>query len=218
MIHLQNKTLRITEIFFSIQGESSFIGIPTVFIRLTGCPLRCHYCDTEYAFSGGSLLSIEQIFNQTSVYNTNHVTVTGGEPLAQENASVLLNYLLKAGYIVSVETSGAIDVSNLNPDIIKIMDLKTPASGEENKNLYSNIQYLNHNDEVKFVICDQNDYVWSKKMIKDYNLTGRCRVLFSPSSQQYSATHLANQIVEDQLPVRFQIQLHKILWNDAAGR
>ncbi|MEE9424023.1 MAG: 7-carboxy-7-deazaguanine synthase QueE [Methylococcales bacterium] len=211
-------TLRITEIFFSIQGESRFIGFPTVFIRLTGCPLRCHYCDTEYAFSGGSLLDIEQIINKTKDYKTPYVTVTGGEPLAQENTPVLLDKLVEAGFSVSLETSGAIDITSLNASVIKIMDLKTPASGEVEKNLYKNIDFLNQTDEVKFVICNDDDYDWSKKIVSDYQLTDLCGVLFSPAYNQYSATHLAQRILDDQLQVRFQVQLHKILWDDAQGR
>lgn len=214
----QPPSLRITEIFFSIQGESSFIGLPTVFIRLTGCPLRCHYCDTEYAFSGGSLLNIEQILNKTAEYNTPYVTVTGGEPLAQENTSALLDQLVQAGYQVSLETSGAMDLSSLNKHVIKIMDLKTPASGEAGKNLYKNIEFLNQSDEVKFVICNDDDYNWSKQIVNQYHLTDLCGVLFSASYNQYPATHLAERILKDQLKVRFQMQLHKILWNDAQGR
>ncbi len=215
---MQTPTLRITEIFFSIQGESRFIGFPTVFIRLTGCPLRCHYCDTEYAFSGGSLLDIEQIINKTKNYKTPYVTVTGGEPLAQENTPVLLDKLVEAGFSVSLETSGAIDISNLNAGVIKIMDLKTPASGEAEKNLYKNIESLNQADEVKFVICNDDDYDWSKKIVNDYQLTDLCGVLFSPSYNQYPATELAQRILDDQLQVRFQVQLHKTLWDDAQGR
>lgn len=215
---MQPPTLRITEIFFSIQGESRFIGFPTVFIRLTGCPLRCHYCDTEYAFSGGSLLDIEQIIDKTKDYKTPYVTVTGGEPLAQENTPVLLDQLVEAGFSVSLETSGAIDISSLNASVIKIMDLKTPASGEVEKNLYKNIDSLNQTDEVKFVICNDDDYDWSKKIVSEYQLTDLCGVLFSPSHNQYSATHLAQRILDDQLQVRFQVQLHKILWDDAQGR
>ncbi len=215
---MQAPTLRITEIFFSIQGESRFIGFPTVFIRLTGCPLRCHYCDTEYAFSGGSLLNIEQIINKTNDYKTPYVTVTGGEPLAQENTPALLDKLVEAGFSVSLETSGAIDISSLNASVIKIMDLKTPASGEAEKNLYKNIESLNQADEVKFVICNDDDYNWSKKIVREYQLTDLCGVLFSPSYNQYSSTHLAQRILDDQLQVRFQVQLHKILWDDAQGR
>ncbi len=215
---MQTPTLRITEIFYSIQGESSFIGLPTVFIRLTGCPLRCQYCDTAYAFSGGSLLTITQIIEQSARYNTQYITVTGGEPLAQGNTPALLDELIKQGYHVSIETSGALDISTLNARVTKIMDLKTPASGEENKNLYSNIESLNQTDEVKFVICNDDDYHWSKQIIKQYQLTDRCNVLFSPSSDEYPATELADQILADQLPVRFQMQLHKILWNDAQGK
>ena len=215
---MQTTTLRITEIFYSIQGETSFIGLPTVFIRLTGCPLRCQYCDTAYAFSGGSLLSIAQIIEQSARYDTQYITVTGGEPLAQENTPTLLDELIKQGYHVSIETSGALDISTLNARVIKIMDLKTPASGEENKNLYSNIEFLNRADEVKFVICNDDDYHWSKQIIQQYQLADRCHVLFSPSSDQYSATDLADRILADQLPVRFQMQLHKILWNDAQGK
>jgi 7-carboxy-7-deazaguanine synthase len=210
--------LRISEIFYSIQGESSFIGLPTVFIRLTGCPLRCQYCDTEYAFSGGSLMTIEEILKQTKHYNTQYLTVTGGEPLAQDNTLVLLDQLIGAGYTVSLETSGALDISAVNARVIKIMDLKTPASGEVEKNLYKNIEFLNPADEVKFVICNDSDYDWCKQMIERHQLNNYCSILFSPSSDQYSATVLAERILNDQLPVRFQMQLHKLLWNDAQGK
>ncbi|MCH9697198.1 MAG: 7-carboxy-7-deazaguanine synthase QueE [Gammaproteobacteria bacterium] len=215
---MQNPTLRITEIFYSIQGESSFSGIPTVFIRLTGCPLRCQYCDTAYAFSGGELLSVASILETTSQYNTRHVTVTGGEPLAQDNTPALLSSLIQQGYTVSLETSGAIDVSDVSPEVIKIMDIKTPGSGELHKNKYSNIDCLDSKDEIKFVICNDEDYNWSKQLIDQYQLTNRCQILFSASSQQYPATRLAEKILDDQLPVRFQIQLHKLLWDDAQGK
>ncbi|MEE9413036.1 MAG: 7-carboxy-7-deazaguanine synthase QueE [Methylococcales bacterium] len=215
---MQATSIRISEIFFSIQGESSFIGLPTVFIRLTGCPLRCHYCDTEYAFSGGLLLDIDQIICQTTHYNTPYVTVTGGEPLAQENTPVLLDKLVDAGYRVSLETSGAIDISKVNMRVIKIMDIKTPDSGEVEKNLYKNIESLNQTDEIKFVICSDDDYEWSKKIVTKYQLTDLCGVLFSPSYNQYPAVDLAQRILDDQLQVRFQMQLHKALWKDTQGR
>ena len=218
MTRLYNKTIRISEIFYSLQGETRFAGIPTVFIRLTGCPLRCHYCDTEYAFTGGSLLSIEHIISKVNQYNTKYITVTGGEPLAQDNTTDLLDCLVAAHYTVSLETSGAIDISSLNPKVIKIMDLKTPASGEQSKNRYSNIRYLNPCDEVKFVICNDEDYHWAKQIIHQYQLNERCNILFSPSTPQYSPRHLAERILNDQLAVRFQLQLHKILWDDARGR
>ncbi len=210
--------LRISEIFYSLQGESSTVGWPTVFIRLTGCPLRCTYCDTSYAFKGGSWMSMGAILQQVADLEARYVTVTGGEPLAQKDCSALLTRLCDAGYQVSVETSGALDVSSVDPRVMKVMDLKTPSSGEMDKNLYDNIAHLNQQDELKFVICDQQDYQWAKQQLDKWQLTDKCDVLFSPGHQQMSATELADQILKDKLPVRFQLQLHKLLWGDEPGR
>ena len=210
--------LRITEIFYSLQGESNFVGVPTVFIRLTGCPLRCSYCDTAYAFSGGDKKPIAEIISEAEQYSARYITVTGGEPLAQSPCLELLTGLADKGFTVSLETSGALDVSNVDPRIVKIMDLKTPGSGELDRNLYRNIEYLDAKDQVKFVIGNAEDYAWSKEILDEYNLADRCEVLFSPSIGQQDPTRLAEQILEDRLPVRFQIQLHKLLWGDTPGK
>jgi len=210
--------LRITEIFYSLQGESNSVGLPTVFIRLTGCPLRCNYCDTAYAFSGGQKMAITDIVLQTSRFGTSYVTVTGGEPLSQPGCLELLETLLDEGFIVSLETSGALDVSKVDSRVIKVMDLKTPGSGEAGKNLYSNIACLNIQDQVKFVIGDDNDYQWAKQMMRDFRLSERCQVLFSPVVPKQNPAELADKILVDRLPVRFQIQLHKILWGNVQGK
>lgn len=210
--------LRITEIFHSLQGESNTVGIPTVFIRLTGCPLRCTYCDTAYAFTGGTKIAITEIIAQIERYGTQYITVTGGEPLAQPACLELMNKLLDKGFIVSLETSGAIDVSAVDPRVVKVMDIKTPSSGESSKNLYQNIRHLNDKDQVKFVIGSDEDYHWSKTALTEYALPGRCEILFSPVMGQQNPTQLAEKILQDRLPVRFQIQLHKLLWNDAQGK
>ena len=211
-------SLRITEIFYSLQGETHTVGIPTVFIRLTGCPLRCGYCDTAYAFSGGEKMSLDDILARVAEYGCQYVTVTGGEPLAQPACIDLLNRLTSLDYLVSLETSGALDVSAVNPLVVKVMDLKTPSSGESARNLYSNIHYLTAQDQVKFVIADEADYQWSCQQIRELKLTKRCQVLFSPVEQSMPAVELADKILADRLPVRFQIQLHKYLWNDARGK
>lgn len=210
--------LRITEIFHSLQGETSTVGLPTVFVRLTGCPLRCQYCDTAYAFSGGSWLSLDEILQQVNRYQTPYVTVTGGEPLAQKGCISLLEMLCDAGKRVSLETSGAMDVQPVDPRVIKILDLKTPGSAEMSRNLYENLQYLNPADEIKFVLCHQADYEWAKKIISEHQLTDKYQVLFSPSYTELSPKTLADWIVADQLPVRFQMQLHKQLWDDQPGK
>jgi len=210
--------LRITDIFHSLQGESATIGYPTVFVRLTGCPLRCGYCDTEYAFTGGEWMSLDDIVTRVSQYRTRYVTVTGGEPLAQKNCLLLLQRLCDHGCHVSLETSGALDVSGVDPRVIKVIDLKTPGSGEMERNLYENIDRLLPHDQVKFVICDRTDFDWAMEMMSRYELTGRCEVLFSPSFGQQDATALADWILEEQLPVRMQLQLHKYLWGNEPGR
>jgi 7-carboxy-7-deazaguanine synthase len=210
--------LRITEIFLSLQGESRSVGWPTVFIRLTGCPLRCGYCDTTYAFQGGEWMSLDDIVARTAVYAVRHVTVTGGEPLAQKACLPLLTRLCDAGYEVSLETSGALDVARVDPRVIKVMDLKTPGSGEVERNRYCNLEHLNPRDQVKFVLCDRTDYDWARTQLATYELADICEVLFSPAQGQLAPRELADWIVADRLPVRFQIQLHKYLWGDVAGK
>lgn len=213
-----NLTLKINEIFFSIQGETSRVGLPTIFIRLTGCPLRCVYCDTEYAFHEGNMITLDDIMKNISEYETKHVTVTGGEPLAQKNCRPLLILLCDAGYDVSLETSGAQDISNIDGRVARIVDMKTPASGEADKNLYDNLQYLTKNDQIKFVICDREDYQWSKEKLVKYKLNEQCEVLFSGSHSELQPSQLADWILQDHLPVRLQIQLHKFLWGDVPGK
>ena len=210
--------LRITEIFYSLQGEAASVGYPTVFVRLTGCPLRCQYCDTAYAFQGGEWMSLEDVLGKVATWQTPHVTVTGGEPLAQKNCLNLLSELCDAKYRVSLETSGAIDVTDVDCRVTRVVDLKTPGSGEAERNLYTNLDCLERHDQVKFVICDRDDYQWSKDRIREYALNDRCEVLFSPSFGQQDATELADWILQDQLPVRMQIQLHKYLWGTEPGR
>jgi len=210
--------VRITEIFYSLQGEARTVGLPTVFVRLTGCPLRCVYCDTEYAFTGGELQSIEQITNEVSGYQPRFVTVTGGEPLAQRSCLPLLVSLCDKGYEVSLETSGAMPVAEVDARVVKVLDLKTPASGEVQRNDYSNIKHLNPHDQVKFVICDRADYEWARFKLDEYELSTKVSdVLFSPSHGQLSGRDLAQWILADNLPVRLQLQLHKLLWDDAPG-
>jgi len=212
------ETLRITEIFYSLQGESRTVGLPTVFVRLTGCPLRCVYCDTEYAFSGGELLSIDSVAEQVAGFAPRFVTVTGGEPLAQKSCLPLLRELCDAGYEVSLETGGAMSVEGVDPRVVKVLDLKTPASGESGRNDYANIALLNPHDQVKFVICDRADYEWARFKLDEYGLAQRVAdVLFSPSHGQIAARELAEWILADNLPVRLQLQLHKLLWNDEPG-
>ncbi|MHB1947592.1 MAG: 7-carboxy-7-deazaguanine synthase QueE [Gammaproteobacteria bacterium] len=210
--------LRITEIFYSLQGETRTVGLPTVFIRLTGCPLRCGYCDTAYAFQGGNWVEIDDILQQVEGYGAHYVTVTGGEPLAQKPCIELLQRLCDEGYEVSLETSGALDVSGVDPRVIKVVDIKTPGSLEESKNRLENIEYLLPHDQIKFVICSRDDYEWSRNLLQQYKLADICEVLFSPSFGQQSPGELADWIINDRLPVRLQIQLHKFLWGDVAGR
>ena len=211
-------TLRITEIFFSLQGETSRSGLPTVFIRLTGCPLRCGYCDTAYAFHGGNTLTVAVALEAAARYRTRYVTVTGGEPLAQKSCHVLLTELCERGYSVSLETSGAIDVSAVDARVSKILDIKTPGSGEVAKNLWSNLIHLNARDEIKFVICNEADYEWAKEQLAQRDLGAICPVLFSPAYRDLDATRLADWILRDQLAVRLQTQLHKQLWGEQPGR
>jgi len=211
-------TLRITEIFYSLQGEARTVGLATVFVRLTGCPLRCTYCDTEYAFSGGELFSIEQIAAQVAGYIPRYVTVTGGEPLAQKNCLPLLVELCDAGYEVSLETGGAMSLVGVDERVVKVLDLKTPASGEMERNDYHNIPLLLRHDQVKFVICDRQDYEWARFKLDEYQLAHKVTdILFSPSYGQLHGRDLAQWILEDNLPVRLQLQLHKLLWNDEPG-
>jgi 7-carboxy-7-deazaguanine synthase len=211
-------TLRITEIFYSLQGETRFVGLPTVFIRLTGCPLRCQYCDTAYAFHGGETMSLDQILTHVGTFATRYITVTGGEPLAQKSCLILLTQLCDAGYEVSLETSGALDVSGVDPRVCKVVDLKTPGSGEETKNRYENLQFLSQHDQLKFVICNRSDYDWARAKLGEFKLPDRCEVLFSPSHTQLKAAELADWILADRLSVRLQVQLHKLLWGDVPGR
>jgi 7-carboxy-7-deazaguanine synthase len=209
--------LRITEIFCSLQGESSLVGLPTVFVRLTGCPLRCGYCDTTYAFKGGETLELDTVLEQVAAFGVEHVTVTGGEPLAQTSCHALLVALCDAGYRVSLETSGALDIADVDERVKRVMDIKTPSSGEVDRNLWSNLKLLVPDDEVKFVIGDRDDYEWSKGILSEHSLASRCGVLFSPVYGVLEAGTLADWIVDDRLPVRFQIQLHKLLWGDRPG-
>lgn len=213
-----NETLRISEIFFSLQGETSRSGLPTIFIRLTGCPLRCNYCDTTYAFTGGHTMTLTDIMAEVARHPTPYVCVTGGEPLAQKNVHRLLGLLCDASYAVSLETSGALDVSAVDSRVMKILDIKTPASGEVSKNLWANLEYLSATDEIKFVVCDEVDYQWAKNCVNDRNLTDTCSVIFSPAQGQISATDLAEWILRDGLKVRLQLQLHKILWGNQQGK
>ena len=210
--------LKITEIFHSLQGEALQAGLPTVFVRLTGCPLRCVYCDSEYAFYGGQWMHFDDILAEIRKYGTPHVCVTGGEPLAQKRCSDLLKLLCDEGFSVSLETSGAIDISLADRRVSRVMDLKTPDSGEAAKNMWSNLDQLTPGDQIKFVICSRPDYEWAAEQVKTRKLNDCCDVLFSPVWGQVEARELAEWILEDQLPVRFQLQLHKLLWGDVAGK
>jgi 7-carboxy-7-deazaguanine synthase len=209
--------LRITEIFYSIQGESRPAGFPTVFVRLTGCPLRCTYCDTAYAFHGGDWMSFADVLAEVQSYGARYVCVTGGEPLAQPNCRPLLTMLCDAGYDVSLETSGALDIAEIDPRVTIVLDIKTPASGENQRNDLDNIALLKPQDQVKFVICDRADYEWARSFNRSFKLTDKCAVLFSPSQSDLEARQLAEWILEDRLQVRFQVQLHKYLWGEAPG-
>lgn len=215
---LLSKELRISEIFYSIQGESTRVGLPSIFIRLTGCPLRCHYCDTSYAFRGGELLTIEAICQQLKQYPTQYITVTGGEPLAQKECQELLTTLCDLGYQVSLETSGAFDVAEVDTRVMKVVDIKTPGSGEVAKNLWSNMDYLSSTDQLKFVICDQNDFLWSQEIIAQKKLEGKCEILFSPSHAQLSSELLADWLLSSGIKARLQLQIHKYIWGDVRGK
>ncbi len=217
LVHSQD-ALRITEIFYSLQGETRTMGLPTVFVRLTGCPLRCVYCDTEYAFTGGELVSIDDVLEKVAAFQPRYVTVTGGEPLAQPNCLRLLPRLCDAGYEVSLETGGAMPLHGVDPRVVTVLDLKTPASGEMQRNDYDNIPLLTATDQLKFVICDREDYEWARFKLDELQLAERVSdVLFSPSHGTLSGRQLAEWILDDKLPVRMQLQLHKILWNDQPG-
>jgi 7-carboxy-7-deazaguanine synthase len=210
--------LRLTEIFLSVQGEARAVGWPTVFVRLTGCPLRCQYCDTAYAFHGGEWWDIEAILAEVANHGVRHVCVTGGEPLAQKRCLLLLEKLCEAGYEVSLETSGAIDIAGVDARVSRVLDLKTPGSMEMQRNRLENLPLLTAHDQVKFVVCDRADYEWARGMVAEHGLAQRCEVLFSPSFDQVAPRELAEWILADKLPVRFQMQLHKALWGDAQGK
>ncbi len=216
MDNLNNKTLNITEIFYSLQGEAKEVGIPTVFVRLTGCPLRCNYCDTAYAFKGNNPLSIASIMEQVEKYNTHYVCVTGGEPMAQRNCLILLDTLIEAGYKVSMETSGSIDISPVNKKVSVVMDLKTPSSTEQSQNRYENIALLESKDQLKFVIASRSDFDWCCSILESYDVLSD--VLFSPVYENLKPVDLADWILEKQLNVRLQVQLHKLLWGDQKGK
>jgi 7-carboxy-7-deazaguanine synthase len=210
--------LRVTEIFYSLQGEARTVGWPTAFVRLTGCPLRCRYCDTAYAFHGGESRNLADILRDVASYSPRYVTVTGGEPLAQPACRELLGLLAERGYQVSLETGGALDIAGIDSRVSVVMDLKTPGSGEAARNRYENIALLRSADQLKFVICDRADYEWSRAKLAQYDLPARCDVLFSPAYGQLDAAELADWILADRLAVRLQVQLHKILWGDVPGR
>ena len=216
---MSDHSLRLTEIFHSLQGESSYVGLPTTFIRLTGCPLRCVYCDTAYAFEGGSKWTIESILQEISGYSAKNVCVTGGEPLAQPNCLRLLDALIEQGYEVSLETSGAMPIQDVNNRVARILDLKTPSSGEQSRNLWENIEYLDKRDQVKFVIGNQTDFDWSLAKVIEYNLIAKVgEVLFSPVHGEFALDDFAQKIIDSGLRVRMQLQLHKYVWDDAQGR
>ena len=210
--------LKITEIFHSLQGEAQFAGMPTVFVRLTGCPLRCHYCDTAYAFHGGEWWTLPDILERVAQFDTHDVCVTGGEPLAQRTCVALLHELCERGFRVSLETSGALSVEGIDPRVSRVVDVKTPGSGEEPRNLYTQLQTLNAIDQIKFVITSRADYEWSRTLLTEQALHQRCGVLFSPSYGQLEPRELAEWMLADRLPVRFQVQLHKLLWGEERGR
>ncbi len=214
-----DKTLRITEIFFSLQGETRTAGLPTVFVRLTGCPLRCSYCDTDYAFDGGTVRTLDDILADVALHKPAYVCVTGGEPLAQPNVHPLMSALCDAGYEVSLETGGAMPVDQVDARVVKVLDLKTPASGELARNCYENLAHLERKDQIKFVLCDRDDYEWARMQLDQHRLVDKVDdILFSPSFGQLASRDLAAWILEDRLPVRMQLQLHKLIWGDERGR
>jgi 7-carboxy-7-deazaguanine synthase len=215
---VKSERLRINEIFHSLQGEADCVGFPTVFVRLTGCPLRCQYCDTEYAFHSGDWFDLDAVLQRVRDFQATHVCVTGGEPLAQPNCLKLLERLCDAGFAVSLETSGAFDVAAVDSRVSRVIDVKTPGSNEAARNRIENFAHLSQRDQLKFVICSREDYDWSKAFLAQHGLLGRCGILFSPSYKQQPATALADWILADRLPVRFQIQLHKVLWGDVPGK
>ncbi|MFQ5470419.1 MAG: 7-carboxy-7-deazaguanine synthase QueE [Gammaproteobacteria bacterium] len=215
---MSRSTIKITEIFYSLQGETTLQGLPTVFIRLTGCPLRCQYCDTEYAFYGGEDRELSDILEEVAKFNPCFVTVTGGEPLAQKACLELLTLLCNNDYTVSLETSGALDISRVDSRVIRIVDIKTPGSGESLKNRYANIEILSSTDQVKFVICNKQDYEWAKAMIDEHQLPEKCEVLFLPSHHQVKIKELAEWVLNDRLNVRVQMQMHKLIWGDLPGK
>jgi 7-carboxy-7-deazaguanine synthase len=210
--------LRINEVFHSLQGEADAVGYPTVFVRLTGCPLRCRYCDTEYAFHAGDWTTLDELVGRVQGFGTRHVCVTGGEPLAQPNCLPLLTRLCDAGFAVSLETSGALDIGAVDPRVVRVVDVKTPGSGEQGRNRLANLALLAARDQLKFVICSRADYDWSKQFLREHALNDRCQILFSPSYGEISPTELADWILADRLQVRFQVQLHKLLWGDVPGK
>jgi len=212
------RRLKITEIFFSLQGEAHTVGFPTVFVRFTGCPLRCQYCDTAYAFHGGEWMTVDAVLARVAEFTPRYVCVTGGEPLAQKNCLPLLRGLCDANYQVSLETSGAMPLADVDSRVIRVVDVKTPASGEERRNRYQDLALLRAEEQVKFVICDRADYEWSRDQVAALGLASRCNVLFSPSAEQLPARELADWILADRLPVRFQLQLHKVLWGNVPGK
>ena len=214
----QHSRLRITEIFHSLQGEARDVGRPTVFVRLTGCPLRCVWCDTAYAFHGGQRRDIDEIVEEVAKYKTRHVCVTGGEPLAQKRCADLLERLCDSGFEVSLETSGALDISEVDPRVTRVMDLKAPGSGEVGRNLWSNLDALTARDQIKFVLADRADYDWARAAMDERGLAQRCDILFSPVYGKLAARDLAEWILADRLPVRMQVQLHKFLWGEEPGR
>ena len=210
--------LKITEIFYSLQGEADSVGFPTVFVRLTGCPLRCQFCDTAYAFHGGEWMELDAVLGKVAEYSPRHVCVTGGEPLAQKACLPLLSALCDAGYRVSLETSGAMPIGEVDARVIRVVDVKTPGSTEEKRNRYEDLALLRAEEQIKFVICDRADYDWACARLTNLRLGERCTVLFSPSAEQLPPRQLADWILEDRLPVRFQLQLHKVLWGNVAGK
>lgn len=216
---MSQPSLRITEIFFSLQGESNLVGLPTVFIRLTGCPLRCVYCDTAYAFEGGERWEFDTILDKVESYNTKYICVTGGEPLAQPNCIKLLEALCDKGYVVSLETSGALSVERVDERVLKVLDLKTPSSEESHRNLWSNIQYLNATDQIKFVVGSNADFDWLEAKCLEHRLTERVSdVLVSPVHETFSIERLAERVLQSTHSLRLQMQLHKLIWNDARGK